>query len=280
MYQKILSAVNEHFNSEVAARYALSLARTCGAKLHLLFVAERSLSRSDRESAEEAMKRLFLEAERSDVPVERIVETGDPLQQIGAVAREKEIQLVFASTRREDVEKRFYVGTLARNLSVRLPCSVALVRVVRTGHLHPTRILVPLKARMDHVEERAFFLSKMAEAFHSHVFLFHAPKPVAKLFHGPVHLAPWEWEKRLPKDIAEFMESMRKHQVAVEGRFMPGGVGRSIMVEAAAKRHDLIVMGASRRSLWASFLKGNPVEEVLRETPCDLIIFNPKHEDQ
>ena len=60
---------------------------------------------------------------------------------------------------------------------------------------------------------------------------------------------------------------------------MPGAVGKSITIEGAAKRHDLIVMGASQRSLWASFLKGNPVEDVLRQTPCDLIILNPKHED-
>jgi len=38
-------------------------------------------------------------------------------------------------------------------------------------------------------------------------------------------------------------------------------------------------MGASERSLLSSILKGNPVEEVLRETPCDLIILKPRHEN-
>ncbi|HDH02033.1 MAG TPA: hypothetical protein ENH17_02765 [Nitrospirae bacterium] len=54
---------------------------------------------------------------------------------------------------------------------------------------------------------------------------------------------------------------------------------RSITIEAASKRHDLIIMGASERSLPASILKGNPVEDVLRETPCNLIILKPRHED-
>jgi len=279
MYKKILAAVNEHFNSEIAARYALDLARVCAAKLYLQFVADRRLTRTDQDTAEEAMRRLFAEADEKRIPVERIVVTGDPVEEIGATVRDEAIELAFVSTRKEDVEKRFYAGTVARKLSVRLPCSVALVRAVRVGHIHPARILVPLKATMDHLAERTFFIAKMAEAFHAKVFLFHAPRPATRLFHGPIHLAPGEWETRLPNDVARLIESLRQYKVDFESRIMPGAAGRSITLEASAKRHDLILMGASQRSLWASFLKGNPVEGVLRETPCDLIILNPKHED-
>jgi nucleotide-binding universal stress UspA family protein len=35
-------------------------------------------------------------------------------------------------------------------------------------------------------------------------------------------------------------------------------------------------MGASERSLLSSFIRGNPVENVLRETTCDLIILRPR----
>jgi len=279
MYQKILSAVNEHLNSEMAARYALNLAKACEAKLYLSFIAEKSLSRSDIECAEDAMRRLFLEAEKMGIPVESIAETGDLVQQIERTVRQEGINLVFASTRREDIEKRFYAGTKARSLSLHLPCSVALVRVVHAGKLHPSRIVVPLKARIDHVKERAFFTAKMAEAFHSGVLLFHAPKPVTRLFHGEIHLTPLEWEKRLPKDLTDFMGFIGNHRIQLEGRIAPGTVGRGITIEAASKRHDLIIMGASQRSLWSSLLKGNPVEDVLRETPCDLIILKPVHED-
>jgi nucleotide-binding universal stress UspA family protein len=75
------------------------------------------------------------------------------------------------------------------------------------------------------------------------------------------------------------MEYLRKYEIALEGSLLPGSIAKSITVEAASKRHDLIIMGASERSLLSSFLKGNPVEDVLRETPCDLIILKPRHED-
>jgi nucleotide-binding universal stress UspA family protein len=279
VYKRILSAVNEHLNSENTAQYALNLAKACGAKLYFAFIAESELSRADIESAENAMKRLFLEAEEMDIPVESIAETGDVVQQIGRIVRKENIDLVFASTRRADIQKRFYAGTTARNLSLHVPCSVALVRVVHTGRLHPHRIIVPLKARISHVRERALFTAKMAEAFHSRVLLFHAPKPLTRLFHGEIHLSPLEWEKRVPGALSDFMGNLRGHHIQFEGRLAPGAAGRGIALEAASKRHDLIIMGASQRGLLSSLWKGNPVEEVLRETPCNLIILRPTHED-
>lgn len=280
MYKKILAAVNEHLNSEISSRYALHLARACGAKLYICFIAEKGLSRSSFDKAEDAMKRLFIKAKEMDIQVEGITETGEPMKEIDKIVRHEGINIVFASTRREDIERRFYAGTIARSLSLYLPCTVALVRVVHMGRIHPRKILVPLKGRIDHIKERAYFTAKMAEGFGSKVFVFHATKPITKFFHGEIHLTPVEWEKRLPEDISIFMEHLRKYKIAYEGRFLPGDTARSITIEAATKRHDLVIMGASERSLLSSLLKGNPVEDVLRETPCDLIILKPRHEDK
>lgn len=279
MYKKVLAAVNEHINSEVSARYALNLAKACDAKLFLCFIAERDTPLSVIEKAEDAMKRLFIEAERQGIPVESITGTGDVVKEIGRIVNLEKVSLVFASTRREDIEKRFYAGTIARNLSLKLPCSVALVRVVHMGRAHPKNILVPLKARIDHIKEREYFITKMAEAFHSRVSIFHVTRPITKFFHGEIHLTPAQWERKLPEDIKEFMEHLTRQGILHDRRLMPGATAKSITIEAAAKRHDLIIMGASERSLLSSLLKGNPVENVLRETPCDLIILRPRHED-
>lgn len=279
MYTKILATVNEHLNSEISARYALNLARTCGAKVFFCFIAEQDLSKSSFDRAGDAMKRLFMEAEKGDIEAESITGTGDPVREIEKIVRHEKINIVFASTRREDVEKRFYAGTVARSLSLHLPCSVALVRVVHMGRVRPKNILIPLKAKINHIKERAYFTAKMAESFESKVFIFHATEPITKFFHGELHLTPVEWGKRLPKDISDVMEYLSRYKIDFEGKLVPGAIGRSITIEAASKRQDLIIMGASERSLLSSLLKGNPVEDVLRETPCDLIIFKPRHED-
>lgn len=279
MYRKILTAVNEHLNSEITARYAMNLARVCDAKLYLCFIAEKGLPSASLENAGEAMRRIFLEASEMDLRVETITETGDPVRMISEIVRNENIDIVFASTRREDVEKRFFAGTVARRLLLALISSVALVRVVHIGRIHPKEILVPLKARIDHVEELAYFTAKIAQSFGSNTYLFHAPKPLSTFFHGELHLSPLEWEKKLPDDISHFMEHLRRYKIIHNGRLVQGITGRSITTEALSKRHDLIIMGASERSLLFSILKGNPVEELLRDTPCDLIILKPRHEN-
>jgi nucleotide-binding universal stress UspA family protein len=279
MYHKILAAVNEHLNSEVAAHYALSLAKELNAKLFICFVAGKGMSQNNRRAAEDATRRLFNEAIDLGVQAESIAEMGEPVAEIGKIVRHEGISLVFASTRREDIHKRFFTGTIARSLSLKLSCSVALVRVVHSGRVQPSKILVPLKARIDHVDERGRFAAHMAKTFGSKVFVFHTPKPIAKFFHGGIHLTPQEWEKRISNDIARFMDCLSRYKVEHEGRLLPGKAARNITIEAFAKRHDLIIMGASERNLWASLLRSSPVEEVLRETPCDLIILKPRHED-
>lgn len=279
MYKKILAAVNEHLNSEVAARYALNLAKDLKAKLYVCFVAGKGMSQYDRRTAEDALRRLLNEALDLNVEAESIAAMGEPVAEIGKITRHENIGIVFVSTRREDIEKRLYTGTVARRLSLNLTCSVALVRVVHSGRMHPKRILVPVKARIHHITERACFTTHMAKAFGSKVFVFHTPKPIEKFFHGEMHLTPPEWEERISHDISRFMEYLTQHHIEHEGRLLPGRTARNITIEAFAKRHDLIIMGASERSLWASLLKGNPVEHVLRETPCDLIILKPRHED-
>ena len=279
MYRRILAAVNEHLNSEVAARYALHLARVCAAEFYLCFVADKNTPPAVFDHAQAAMKRLFVEAEKTEIKAESITRTGQAVEEIGAIVRNERIDIVFAATRREDVERRFYAGTVARSLSLKLPCSVALMRVVHMGKMRPTKILVPLKARISRVRERAWFTAKMAECCNAKVVVFHAIKPITTFFHGEIHLTPYEWEKRLPEGVSGFMEYLRKYEIEHEGRLLPGKTARSITIEAAAKRHDLIIMGASERGLLTSLIKGNPVEEVLRETPCDLIILKPRHED-
>ncbi len=280
MYEKILSAVNEHLNSEVSARYALHLARACRAKFYISFIADSGMTQSGIDKAAEAVKRLFAEARNLGVQVESITGVGDPVREIDRIVRREGISLVFAATRREDVEKRFYAGSVARRLSLRLPCSVALVRVVHMGKIHPHKILVPLKARIDRMKERVFFTARMAEAFSAKVYVFHCTEPIVRFFHGEVDLTPVQREAGLPRDISDFMERIARYRIELDGRVSSGAALRGITIEAASKRHDLVIMGASERSLLASILKGNPVEDVLRETPCNLIILKPRHEDQ
>lgn len=277
MYKKILATVNEFTNSEIASRYAIALAKACQAKLSLIFVAEEKIAKDIFKHAESALERLFLEAKGIGTEVEGIMEKGDPFKKIEEIVKKESIDIVFTATRREDVNRRFFVKTLARKFMIKLPCSVATVRVVRMGKIHPKNILVPLRGHITHLEERACFIAKLAQAFNTSITLFHLSSPITSFFHGEVHLKPAQREKYIPKDIELFTEYLQKYKIKHEKKIEYGPVSRAITIEAAHTRNDLIIMGASERSLLKSVICGNPVEEVLRETPCNLIIFRPKH---
>jgi nucleotide-binding universal stress UspA family protein len=280
MYKRILAAVNEFTNSEIAARYAIALAKSCQARLSLIFVAENGIDMNTLRHAESALERLFVDAHSQGIEVESITENGDPFQEILAMVKKDHTDIVFVATRREDVTKRFFVKTLARDFMVRLPCSVAMVRVVRMGKTHPKNILVPFRGRMTNLEERAYFVAKLAQIFDSTVTLFHSPRPITSFFHGEIQLKPAQREKHIPKDVEEFMKYLDRYKIMHEKRTGHGSIARSITIEAAQKRNDLIIMGASERSLFRSIMSGNPVENVLRETPSNLIILKPRHEHQ
>jgi len=273
MYTRILSAVNEFLNSEIAAKYALHLAKECSAKLYLCFIAGKG---HNFNRAEEALKRLFLQAEKMGIEAEIIMETGDPVNKIAEIVKKEKIDIVFAATRREDITRSFYKGTISRSLLLKLPCSVAIVRVAHIGKIFPKRVLVPLRAGAGTNEEKAFFTAKIAKAFGSKVFVFHTSRSTKKFFHGEIHLTPSELERHMPEDILLFTKKMEKHDVPYEISLASGKTGKAITIEAFTKRHDLIIMGASIRSLLEKAVKGSPVEEVLRETPCDLIIFKSR----
>jgi nucleotide-binding universal stress UspA family protein len=280
MYEKILAAVNEHLNSEVAARYAMHLAKGAGSLLLLCHVAEKNAPEDALRLAENAVNRCLQKAHEMGIPAKAVREYGNPPDRIRKIVRSERIDIVFAATRQEDLRRRLYTGTMARKLSVNLPCSVALVRVVHMGRIHPKKILVPLKARIAHIEERAFFTATMAAAFGSTVCLFHTSEPVTDFFHDEKHISPLELENSLPKDISFFVEQLNSCGASHEKGFASGKAGRRIVIEAAARRFDLLIMGASKRSLLRSMISGNPVEELLRETPCDLIILKARHENK
>jgi nucleotide-binding universal stress UspA family protein len=276
MYRKILAAVNEYNNSELAARYAIYLAQACRAKLTLVFVASKGMDLGVIRQAEAALERLFLEAGAKHLDVESIIKRGDPYRHISSVVREQEIDLAFSATRREDVSRRYFVRTVARELMLKLPCSVALVRLVHPGRISPRKILVPYRGRPAHPEEKAFFVGKLAEAFGASVTLFHAPETISKFFADLRRGKPPGPGKQISHEIDRFISYLEQYRISPQKRLGYGPSSRAITVEAALQRHDLIIMGASERGLWESLIGGNPVEEVLRETPCNLIILLPR----
>jgi nucleotide-binding universal stress UspA family protein len=275
MYRHILAAVNEHTNSELAARYALALARACKAKITLTYVSPEPVDKDALRVAETALGRLFAEAQESGLEAESVILGGDPVERIAAHALEHGVDIVFSASRHETARRPFFVRTVSRGLILKLNCAAAVVRVAGMGRAAPKSILLPLRGGKAFVEERAYFAGMLARGFGAKVTLFHLPEPVRKFFSGEVRLGPAEREKRVPGDVLELAGYLERLGVECDLKTARGMTSASITTEAVQIRSGLIVMGASQRSLVTALVKGNPVEELMKAPPCNLVIFRP-----
>lgn len=274
-FRTVLAAVNPFLNSEVAARYAIPVAKTCSAKISFVFVAEAGEDSREIQRAESALGRLFAEARDEGLDAEILVLSGHPLKTIVRLVRDRGVDLVFAATRRKDISRRFFTRTVSQGLLRELTSAVAMVHAVRLGKIFSRSILVPLRGRMTQIEERAAFVAALAGGFGSEAVLFHFEKPMARFFRGAVPLTTAGKEARIVPEVEIFRDHLARFGVSHRKQAARGAAARSITIEAAHRRNDLIVMEAGEKPLAGRLLSGDPVETVLRETPCNLIVYRP-----
>lgn len=277
MYSKILAAVDEHLNSEAAARYAVAAARASGARLYIFHVLGPEERKSAFRNAEEALKRIEDSARSQGVGVEAIIQSGEPIDALSRFVESTDIDLAFAATRQDETHGGpLRRGSLAAIIAAKLPCPVALVRALHMGRMRPREILVPLRGHMAFVSERAEFVAILAKAFGSRAVLFHTLGPDKSLLEGKIWPGPLERKGRVPAPVARFADEMLRFGVEAELRISAGESSDAVTMEAARARTDLIVLGPSGRRGLASLLRPDFVESVLKGAPCDTVVFFPR----
>ncbi len=267
MYHRILAAVDGSLNAHAAARYAIALAQACTANLFVAGVITPQMTSKDEGAMAQSAGGLVAEAEASGVSAHLLIEPGEVIKTLDLLVRAHHIDLVMTASRREDVEHRYFLRTVPQRLMAAVSASLVIVRVRHLGVLaHPRDILVPIIGASWNNAERTFLVSRLAAHFHARVIVFHSLEQSRRRGRAVPHEIG-------ARQVRAFVELLRDAGLAPQVRIVSGPlVGEAIMQEAARHRHDLIVMGASQRSFFAQWRRGNPVEEVMRRTPCDLFV--------
>jgi nucleotide-binding universal stress UspA family protein len=267
MYQRILTAVDESLNAHAAARYAIALAQACGATLFVAGILTPTMTGTEEGAMAQSAGALVSEATQRGVLATHLIERGDVVQTLKTLVHTHHIDVVMTASRRHDVEQRYFLRTVPQRLLAALHCSLIIVRVVHLGLLaHPRQILVPVLGGAFDLAERVYLVSHLAAHFHAKLVVFHTLEQVRRRGQAVPHEAG-------ARRVRTFVDNLREAGTEPEVRIVIGPlVGEAIMQEAARHRHDLIIMGASQRSLFSKWRRGNPVEDVMRRTPCDLFI--------
>jgi nucleotide-binding universal stress UspA family protein len=267
MYRRVLTAVDESINAHAAARYAVALAQACGATLFVAGVLTPTMTSAEERALAQSAGSLVSEAGAKGVPVHLLMERGDVVQILDDLTRTHHIDVVMSASRRHDAEQRYFLRTVPQRLMAVLYCSLIVVRVVHLGLLaHPRQILVPVLGGAFNHSERAYVVSRLAAHFQAKLVVFHALEQARRRGQAVPHEIG-------ARQVRTFVDHLREAGCEPQIRIVHGPlVGEAIMHEAARHRHDLIIMGASQRSLFSTWRRGNPVEDVMRRTPCDLFV--------
>jgi len=272
MYKKILACIDGSFNAEAAAKYAINIAKACKAEIHVVCVIEKGVHQN---TVRISFERLAQMAEKDNIPFHTHFLYGDVVSQILHLVKKESIELVLSSVRRVDWQGRFFVKSLPQKLMLVLPCSVIAVRVV--GYRGSVkRILVPLRSWKYYFYERLYLLSFFALTFSTELVIFRVQEiPQNKAIFSSKEIL--RLKKIGEKEIVFFTEGLAELGVNVKSKVkISTNLPRAILFEAARGRYDLIFMGAYQRDIVKRAIEGNLVEEVLRNTPCDMMIWYPK----
>ncbi len=146
-YHRILTVVNEHTASTVAARYAIALAAACRAELVLYAAHDKGCNEVLLRRTEEHLEHMAAVAEKCDIFVTRIVEIGNIRSLLPKRSQAENVDLVvypLASLERYgDNLKRHTVDYLLRTVT----SDLAIMRIIAMVKPHPNHILVPLGKR-------------------------------------------------------------------------------------------------------------------------------------
>ena len=145
MYDSIVVGTDGSDTAKEAVRQAAELAKTVGAKLHLVSAYEpvpEGRLRQERQNVPDAMqwminpkedvnntlKEAAEQLEKDGVEVDTYAREGDPADAILDVAEEEKADLIVVGNKGMTGARRFLLGSVPNKVSHHAPCSVLIIR--------------------------------------------------------------------------------------------------------------------------------------------------------
>jgi len=274
--EKIMVAIDGSFHASIAARYSLALAASYHGKLFVVTVLTERMKEEEEKAATLAVERIIDEAREIDVEVEGVLLTGEVIEAIAKFVGDNGIDIAIASTRRPHKERRFFARSITSSLMSRLPCTVIGLKITHPGRsVRPGKILIPIIGDGYKDKERADIVSALADRFHSKITVFHVIElpdiQIKRLDAQEKDRTISSAEKRL----RPFIDELKRRGIDPAEKIVIGRKAREMIIsEASHHKYDLIIIGTTMRNVVKRVVSGNPVEEILRDTPCDVMLVH------
>lgn len=292
---RILFATDGSQGSATAEAYACALAQSWGASLTVMSVLEFPPGMNpdyavNRLYLDELMKEvttklvdLKARAVALGISVQSYIATGIPSEEVLAVARAEDADLVVVGTRGKTGLEHVLLGSTAERIIRMAPCPVLAVpaakqRVGERLKATVTRMLVPVDfsdCSLDALEYGAL----IAQRSKTSLKLFHVLEPVSYgLDFTLPQMAQRESSKAaVTKRLSDLVSALTSLGLASDFQMSGGLPADSILDAARAQSVDVIVMGTHGRRGLSHVLFGSVAESVLRRSSCPVLtVRTPK----
>ena len=264
-------------NGDWASHYAIRLAHHAGQALRLIHVNEGKVAPQVLE------ERLHLMADRCAMAGVELRSTVLPLagtvyDTLAAQVPPGPDSFIVCGTRVSQRGRGYLTGAVPEKLLRLRRWNVLALRVVRPGVLgHPRRLLLPVAGLPEGLVHGIPSLRLFArDALDMHVLWVREVGRFRyrRLTHERAQalLQPGrDYLSRIEAALAGMLDHPTVH---IDGEAqVSDDVPKEIAICASRVKSDLIFMGVSRRNLSERFLYGNPIEQTLRNAPCDVAIY-------
>jgi nucleotide-binding universal stress UspA family protein len=169
-------------------------------------------------------------------------------------------------------------GSVAEQLLRVHECPVLALRVVQPGLLGlPHHLLLPLAGHQSGFARLWPIFRRLAPQLRQVHFLYGVPvNLLAESLHSPARQVQLRQigERYLDRIDAELGERIGAPPVRRERRVViTSDWPHQVLIEASRLKVQMLLLGASERSLAHRVFHGQALERILRETPCDVGIY-------
>ncbi len=267
MYKKILVAVNDSFNSELAARHAVAIAASSNGELIVLGVDDGGIIPDDLSSAVDRV----VNRSKNIVNARGIIRKGEFFKTtLATVYAEHADLLVIAISRRRGTQ---FIGSKAGKLMQKASCSVLAV-MAKGITIKGTGLLLPIKQDQSVNEEQILLIEGLAKFYNLSVELLKI------IEQRRWYNLPWERLYKLRSggedSMLPFIKEMKEKGIEADTRaVIAENRTKAIIKEIAIGKHSMVLIKADIINLLKEFVFGNPVDQIISKGLCDVLIWRP-----
>lgn len=273
VFKKILIGIAFSPNLKANLFEAIRISNMFGAELIGVHVGDKS------DQKEKELQRLLRESPKLNLPLKTIWQKGKPVNIILETCRKEQIDLLILGALQKENLYKYYVGSIARELTRKAPCSVLLLIKPSVKRV-PCKHIVVNGLKDEKTKETiktAFKIGNYLDCKRITIVeeISQAELDIKVSDDTTLRKANIEKErikKREDLRVENILKEIDCKSTTLKIQSIFGRRGYSIGHYAKVKRADLLIMNAPLKTSFMDRIFPHDIEYILSELPTDLLI--------